>query len=321
MMMKLIAAGVAVGLFWAGVSHAQPWPSKPVRLIVGFPAGGGVDFFARALGQKLQEQLGQPVIVDNRSGANGIIGADVVAKAPPDGYTVLISNEAQIVINQNFYSKMPYDPVKDLEPVSEAVYAAVMMFVHPSVPVKSLKELIALAKAKPGQLAYASVGTGTVHHLTAELLKSTAKINILHVPYKGGGPASIAMVSGEVPMGFAGFSALAHARSGRLRALATTGSKRGEATPDLPTFVELGFPDIRLVGWYGVLVPARTPNDIISRLYSEVLKAVHAPDLKTRLAQQGIETVGTSPDEFARFIQSEIPLYAKLVKESGAKLD
>jgi len=321
MMRKLVAAVVAAGLFWPVVSHAQPWPSKPIRLVVGFPAGGGVDFFARALGQKLQEQLGQPVIVDNRAGANGIIGADAVAKAPPDGYTVLISNEAQIVINQHLYAKMPYDPVKDLEPVSEAVYAAVILYVHPSVPAKSVSDLIALAKAKPGQLSYASVGTGTVHHLTAELLKSTAKIDMVHVPYKGGGPASIAMVSGEVPIGFAGYSALANARAGRLRALATTGTKRGEATPELPTFVELGFPEIRLVGWHGVLVPARTPSDIIARLNSEVVKAINSPDLKARLVQQGFEIAGTSPEEFARLIQAEIPVYAKLVKESGAKLD
>lgn len=319
--MRVMVFVMAAVLSATGACYAQPWPSKAVRLIVAFPAGGGVDFFARVLGQKLQEQLEQSVVIDNRSGASGIIGADLVAKATPDGYTVLVSSAAEIAINQHLYSKMPYDPVKDLSPVSYAVYAAVLLLVHPSVPAKSLKELIALAKARPGQLAYASVGAGSVHHLTAELLKSTAKINILHVPYKGGGPAAIAMVSGEVPMGFAGFSALAHARAGKLRAVAATGSKRGEATSDLPTFRELGFPDIDIVSWYGVLVPARTTNEIISRLNAEVLKVIHSPDVKVRLLQQGIEPVGTSPHEFAQFIQSEIALYAKLVKQSGAKMD
>ena len=319
--MKPIATIIAIGFLSVGTCFAQPWPSKTVRLVVAFPAGGGVDFFARVLAQKLQEQLGQSVVVDNRPGASGIIGADVVAKAPADGYTVLISSAAEIAINQHLYSKLPYDSVKDLAPVSYAVYAAVLLYAHPSLRVKSLKELITLAKARPGQLTYASVGTGSVHHLTAELLKSTARIDILHVPYKGGGPAATAMVSGEVPMGFAGFSALAHARAGRLRTIAATGSKRGEATPDLPTFRELGFPDIDLVSWYGILVPARTPNDVISRLNAEVLKVVHAPEVKTRLLQQGIEAVGTSPDRFAQFIKSEIALYAKLVKQSGAKMD
>jgi len=201
------------------------------------------------------------------------------------------------------------------------VFAPVILYAHPSMPVKSVDELVALAKAKPGQLSYASVGTGTVHHLTAELFKSTAKIDMVHIPYKGGGPASVAMLAGEVPIGFAGYSALGIARSGKLRALATTGSKRTEATSDLPTFVELGYPSVNLVGWHGMLVPARTPKEVIAKLSAEVIAAINSPDLKERLVKQGFEIAGTSPEEFSRLIKAEIPVYAKLVRDSGAKLD
>lgn len=318
---KLAAALLAAAVLTPATSLAQAWPSKPVRLIVGFPPGGGIDFFARALGQKLQEQLGQPVVVDNRPGANGMIGGDAVAKSPPDGYTILVSNEAQVVVNQFLYTKVPYDALKDLEPVSLAVTAPVILYVHPSLAANSVSDLLALARAKPGQLAYASVGTGTVHHLSAELLKSAARIDLLHVPYKGGGPAATALVAGEVPIGFAGYSALAHARAGRLRALATTGTKRSQATPELPTLTELGFPEVRLVGWHGLLVPAHTPRNIVERLNAEVNKAIHSPDLKARLVQQGFDIVGSTPEEFSRTIQSEVSVYSRVVKASGARLD
>ena len=320
-LIKLLVALLAAAAFTPATSLAQTWPSKPIRLIVGFPPGGGIDFFARALSVKLQEQLGQTVLVENKPGANGMIGGDLVVNAPPDGYTILISNEAQIVVNQFLYSKVPYDPIRDLEPVTLAVAAPVILYVHPSLAANSVPELLALAKAKPGQLAYASVGAGSVHHLSAELLKSTTRIDLMHVPYKGGGPAALALISGDVPIGFAGYSALAHARSGKLRALATTGTKRSQATPELPTLVELGFADQQLVGWHGLLVPARTPRSIIDRLNAEVIKAINSPDLKARLIQQGFDIVGNTPEEFSRVIQSEAATYARVVKVSGAKLD
>lgn len=302
-------------------SLAQDWPSKPIRLVVGFPPGGGIDFFARLLGQKLQEQMGQPVVVDNKPGANGMIGGDFVAKAAPDGYTVLVSNEAQVVVNQFLYAKVPYDAPKDLEPVSLAVTAPVIVYVNPSLGARTFADLIALAKAKPGQLSYASVGTGTVHHLSAELLKSTAHIDMLHVPYKGGGPAATALVAGDVPVGFAGYSALAHARGGKLLALATTGTKRSQATPNLPTLSELGFPAVALVGWHGLLVPKGTPRPIVERLNAEVIKAINSPEVKARLNQQGFDVVGNTPEEFSRLIHAEVPVYSRVVKASGAKLD
>lgn len=319
MIRYLVATAAAFMLLCALPAHGQQWPSKPIRFIVGFPPGGGIDFFARALGQKLQEQVGQPVVIDNRAGANGIIGADAVAKAAPDGYTVLIANEAQIVVNQHLYRSIPYDPVKDLAPVTEAVFAPVILYAHPSTPVNSVNDLVALAKAKPGSIAYASVGTGTPHHLTGEFFKSTAKIDLLHVPYKGGGPATAAMLGGDVQIGFAGYSALASARTGKLKAIAVT--RRVEAASDLPTFAEAGYPEVDLVTWHGVLVPAGTPKEIIDRLHSEVVTAIHSPELKARFAKQGFEVTGTSPAEFAKRIQSDIPIYAKVVKQSGAKLD
>jgi tripartite-type tricarboxylate transporter receptor subunit TctC len=251
-----------------------------------------------------------------------MIGAEAVAKAPPDGYTVLFSTAAEIAINQHLYRKMAYDPVKDLAPVSYAAHAALLLSVHPSLPVRSLKELIALAKARPGALTYASAGTGSVHHLTGELLKRDAGIDIVHIPYKGAGPAVVDMIGGQVSMGLSALpSSLPHARAGKLRAIATTGKKRSEVAMDIPTFVELGFPAIDVVSWYGVLFPAGTPAPIVKRMSDEVARAVRSPDVKPRLLEQGIEAVGSTPEEFAAFIRSEVARYGDIVRASGAKLD
>jgi tripartite-type tricarboxylate transporter receptor subunit TctC len=316
----LSAAAAAVLL--CGPSAAQSWPTKPVRIIVPFPPGGGLDLYARMVAEKLQESLGQQMIIENRSGASGMIGADAVAKAAPDGYTVLFSTAAEISINQSLYSKISYDPVKDLAPASYASHAALLFSVHPSIPARSIKQLVELAKAKPGQLAYASAGTGSVHHLAGELLKSIARIDIIHVPYKGAGPAVIDMVGGQVAMGFSALpSSLPHARAGKLRALAVTSAKRSEAAGDIPSFVELGYADIDVVSWYGVLAPARTPADIVARLSREVNTATARPEVRARLLQLGIEVIGTTPEQFAKFIQSEIARYAKIIRESGAKLE
>jgi tripartite-type tricarboxylate transporter receptor subunit TctC len=301
---------------------AQTWPGKPVRIIVPFPPGGGLDFFARVTAPKLQENLGQQMIVENRSGAGGMIGADAVAKAPPDGYTVLFASSAELTISQHLYPKMAYDAVRDFAPVSYIVHAAMLFSVHPSIPAKNLKELIALARAKPGQLNYASAGTGGVQHLAGELLKTAAKIDIVHVPYKGAGPAVVDMVGGQVSMGFTALpSSIQHARSGRLRPIAVTSGKRSEAAPDLATFTELGFPTLDLVVWYGVMFPARTPPDIVARMSTEVNRAVHSPDIKAKLLQQGVEAVGTTPEQLAKFMQSEIARYGKIIRDTGAKPD
>ena len=303
-------------------SRAQSWPVKPVRIIVPFPPGGGLDLFARLVAAQMQDRLGQQIIVENRSGASGMIGAESVAKAAPDGYTVLFSTAAEIAINQSLYRNIPYDPIKDFAPASYASHAALLFSVHPSIPALSVRQMIELAKQKPGQLTYASAGTGSVHHLAGELLKTIAGLNIIHVPYKGAGPAVIDMVGGQVSMGFSALpSSLPHARSGKLRPLAVTSRKRSDAAPDIATFVELGFRQIDIVSWYGVLAPSRTSADIVIRLSTEVNAAASRPEIKAKLLQQGIDVIGTTPDEFGRFIQSEVARYANIIRGSGAKLE
>ncbi len=303
-------------------SLAQSWPVKPVRIIVPFPPGGGLDLFARLVAAQMQDRLGQQIIVENRSGASGMIGAESVAKAAPDGYTVLFSTAAEIAINQSLYRNIPYDPIKDFAPASYASHAALLFSVHPSIPALSVRQMIELAKQKPGELTYASAGTGSVHHLAGELLKMIAGLNIIHVPYKGAGPAVIDMVGGQVSMGFSALpSSLPHARSGKLRPLAVTSRKRSDAAPDIATFVELGFRQIDIVSWYGVLAPSRTSADIVIRLSTEVNAAASRPEIKAKLLQQGIDVIGTTPDEFGRFIQSEVARYANIIRESGAKLE
>ena len=316
------AAAIALGMIVATGAAAQTWPAKPVRIVVPFPPGGGLDFFARVTAPKLQENLGQQMIVENRAGAGGMIGADAVAKAPPDGYTVLFASSAELTISQHLYPKMAYDTLRDFAPVSYIAHAAMLFSVHPSIPAKNLTELIALARAKPGQLNYASAGTGGVQHLAGELLKTAAKIDIVHVPYKGAGPAVVDMVGGQVSMGFTALpSSIPHARSGRLRPIAVTSGKRSEAAPELASFTELGFPTLELVVWYGVLFPARTPPDIVARMSTEVNRAVHSPDIKAKLLQQGVEAVGTTPEQLAKFMQSEVARYGKIIHDTGAKPD
>ena len=308
---------------WTPVA-AQAWPGKPIRVIVPFPPGGGLDLFARLTAQKLAEPglLGQPLVIENRAGASGMIGADAVAKSAPDGYTVLFSTSAEITINQHLYTKMSYDPVNDLAPVSYAAHAALLLSVHPSVPADSLKSLIALARSKPRALQYATPGTGSVHHLTGELFKTAAGVDIVHIPYKGAGPAVAEMVSGQVSSGISAIpSSLPFVRAGKLRPIAITGGKRSEVAPEIPTFVELGFPAIDVVSWYGVLYPARTPATVIRRMSDEVKAAVSAPEVRSQLLKQGIEPVGTTPEQFSAFIAAEIARYGAIVKASGARLE
>ena len=311
-----------LGLAVAPAASAQAWPAKPVRMVVTFPPGGGLDAFARIVAPKLQELLGQQMVVENRVGAGGMVGADYVAKAAPDGYTVLFASSAELTISQHLFPKMAYDPMKDLAPVSYASHAALLFSVHPSFPAKSLQEVIALTRAQPGKFSIASAGTGGVQHLAGELLKTAAKVDIVHIPYKGAGPAVIDMVGGQVQMGFTALpSSIQHARSGRLRPIAVTSVKRSEVAPDLPTFTELGFPTVDLVVWYGVLFPARTPPEIVARFSAEINRAVFSPEVKAKMLEQGIEPVGSTPDQLAKFMQSESARYGKVIKDTGAKPD
>ena len=261
-------------------------------------------------------------MVENRSGAGGMVGADAVAKAAPDGYTVLFASSAEITISQHLYPKMAYDAIKDFAPVSYAAHAALLFSVHPSLPAKTLAEVIAFARAHPGKLSFASAGTGGVQHLAGEILKTAAKIDIVHIPYKGAGPAVIDMVGGQVQMGFTALpSSIQHARSGRLRPIAVTSVKRSEAAPDLPTFTELGYPQLDLVVWYAALFPAHTPPEIVARMSAEINRAVNSPDVKAKLLEQGVESVGTTPDQLAKFMASESARYGKIIRDTGARPD
>ena len=318
---KRVLAGLAAAVL-SGAALAQAWPNRALRIVVPFPPGGGLDFYTRAIAPRLQEALGQQVVVENRSGAGGMIGAETVAKSAPDGYTLLLASSAEITINQHLYPKIAYDATRDFAPVSYASHAAMLFSVHPSLPAQNLAEVVSLARAKPGGLSFASAGTGGVQHLAGELLKSAAKVDIVHVPYKGAGPAVVDMVGGQVSMGFTALpSSIQHARAGKLRPIAVTSAKRSEAAPDLPTFTELGYPGIDLVVWYGALFPAGTPAAIVERMQVEIARANQVPEVKTRLLQQGVETVGSTPAEFARFMQAEIQRYGRIIRESGAKAD
>jgi tripartite-type tricarboxylate transporter receptor subunit TctC len=308
----LIAAGVA----------AQPrYPDKPIRFVVGFPPGSPPDTFARLLGRKLTETWGQPALVENVTGAAGSIAADRVAKAAPDGYTLGLLTEAQVVVNPSLYA-LPYDPMRDLAPVSELFAGPNILALANSVPVKSVEELVALAKARPGELTFASGGSGSTAHMAGELFKSTAGIDIRHVPYKGVLAAAPDLLSGRVSMVFSPISiVLPMVREGKLHAIAVTGARRSSAAPNLPTIAESGYPGFDVVGWDGLFAPARTPTAILSALHLAAVNALADPDVHARLSDLGLEGVGSSPEEFAALIRSQIPKWAKVVSERGIKVE
>ncbi|HKA43449.1 MAG TPA: tripartite tricarboxylate transporter substrate binding protein [Burkholderiales bacterium] len=309
-----------IGLATPG--YAQQYPSRPVRFVVPFAPGGSTDTLARTLGVKLADALGQQVVVDNRSGGNGNIGMEIVAKSPPDGYTIVLGYIANLAIAPSLYSKLPFDPIRDYEPVTQLASSPNVLTAHPSVPARSLKELIALAKAKPGQVSFASTGVASVGHLTGELLNSLAGMKMTHVPYKGGGQAIIDLLGGHVQAMFSGFTAaMPHIKAGKIRALAVTGATRSPALADVPTIAEQGFPGVEATAWYGVLLPARTPRTIVTRLHDETVKALHFQDVKERLDGLGFEIVGSTPEQFGAYIKSEIGKWEKVVKASGAKPD
>ena len=297
------------------------YPEKPIRMVVGFPPGSSSDTVARPLGQKFAEAWGKPVLIDNAAGAAGNIAADRVAKAEPDGYTLGLLASPPLVVNPSLY-KLAYDPVKDFAPVSQVTVSPNILVVHNTVPAKSVKELVALAKAQPGGLTFASGGSGSANHMAAELFKSMAGVDIRHIPYKGVPLAIPDLLGGRVTMIFSPTAiVLPLVREGKLRALAVTTLKRSSAVPELPTIAESGFPGFESTGWNGLLAPARTPATILRKLRLETVKALALPDVRAKLADLGVEGIGNSPDEFAAVIKSEIPKWAKVIKESGMKAD
>ncbi|MFO0253353.1 MAG: tripartite tricarboxylate transporter substrate binding protein [Betaproteobacteria bacterium] len=302
----------------ACAAAAQAYPAKPIRFIVPSTPGGSVDTLARTVGPRLADRWGQQVIVDNRPGAGGAIAGELVAKSPPDGYTLLVGTVASLATNVSLQKKLPYDPLKDFVPVTLIATQNLMLLVHPSLPVKSVKELTALAKKKPGSLSFSSAGNGTGGHLSGELYKMLAGVDLLHVPYKGVAPAMIDVVSGQVTMTFASIlSGSQQVRTGRLRALAVTGARRSPAVAELPTMMEAGVAGYESATWYGIVAPAGTPADIVNRLSSEVVAILKGPEMSDRLSKEGADPVGNTPAEFARHIQTEIEKWRKVIRAAG----
>jgi len=314
----LLAIALAVPL-WA---WAQAYPSKPLHFVVPYPAGGPLDTVARLVGQKVSESLKQPVLVENKPGAGGNIGADMVAKAAPDGYTLLMGAVATHAINPTLYASIPYDAQKDSIPVTQIASTPNVLVVNPSLPVHSVQEFIAYAKAHPGELNFGSGSTGSAGHLAGELFKSMAGVQMTHVPYKGAAPAMTDLIGGRLQLMFDNLaSSLVQIKAGKVRALAVTTAKRTELAPELPTIAESGLPGFDINTWFGLFVPAGTPPAIVQRLHGEFVKALEAPDVRSKMLALGAEPVGNSPGEFAQYIRSEAVKYAKLVKASGAKVD
>lgn len=314
-----IASSLAIAQTAPG-GAAQNYPARPIRLIVPFAAAGGADVMARAIGQKLHDSVGQPVVIENRGGGGGIGGTDIVAKAAPDGYTLLFTSSAHTIL-PSLVAKLPFDALQDFSPVTQVSSQAFVFGVHPSVPAKTIAEYIALAKSKPGVLNYASGGTGTAPHLGGELLKNMTGVDIVHVPYKGGGPAVIALLGGEVSMLLSSIgTTLPHIKAGKIRALAVTGAQRASAMPDAPTVAET-IPGYEVSSWYAVLAPAKTPPAIVARLQAEIAKALNTQDLKTRLASDGNDAVASTPEAFGEYLKEETIKWAKVIKASGARVD
>lgn len=319
MTLHITATYMLAAILTAGAipAIAQQYPAKPIRIVVPFPAGGNADIFARAFAQKLGDAWKQTPIIDNRAGAAGIIGTQFVAKSPADGYTLLFGTTGTHTTNPAVYAKLPYDPVKDFAPISNFADSPFLLVVHPSVPANTLKGLITLAKSRPGQLDYASFGTGSSAHLAGEMLRTMAGINVVHVAYKGGPPAVNDLVGGHVSIMFNSLPAvLPLVKSDRLRALAVASAKRAPTLPELPTFAEAGLAGFEAGSWYGLFAPAGTPRDAITRLHAETVRMLALPEIKQKLANEGAEAIGNSPEEFAAQVQRDIGRWAKVAREA-----
>ncbi len=303
-------------------AQSAAWPAKPIRWISPFAPGGGADITSRIIAQKLGPALNQQVLVDNRGGAGGNIGVDIAAKAPPDGYTLVLGTIGPIAINVSLYKKLPFDPMKDLLPITQAANALNVLVVHPSLPAKTVKDVIAIAKARPGELSFGSSGPGATDHLAGELFKTLTGVNMVHVPYKGGAPAMLDLMAGQVQTVFSTVStAIGAIKGGKVRAIAMTGDKRFELMPELPTIAQAGVSGFEVRNWYGVFAPAGTSKEIVTRLNSELVKVLQMPDVKSKLLESGIEALHSTPEQFATYIQSETRRWAKVVKDSGARAE
>ncbi|HYC46807.1 MAG TPA: tripartite tricarboxylate transporter substrate binding protein [Burkholderiales bacterium] len=323
--MRCLIASVLLGLAAAGHLHAQgaaSYPSKPIRIIVPFSPGGPADMLARPLGQGLTEAWGHQVIVDHRAGAGGIVGAELLSKAAPDGYTVMITTQGIAAVNPSLHKRLPYDTLRDFVGVTNAVGSANIMVVHPSLPATTVTDVIRIARSRPGQMSYGSAGNGSASHLGTEMFKSMAKVNIVHVPYKGAAPGVTDLIGGHVQLMIIGIPvALPQVRAGKLKAIGVTTQARSPAAPDIPTLNESGLPGYVVLNWYGVLAPAKTPREIVAKLQMELHRILHAPEMKSRMQAQGMEPIANTPDEFDAHIRSELVRWAKVVKDAGLKPD
>ena len=322
----LVPALAAVAVFlpaaWSGGAFAQAFPSKPVKLVIPFPPGGSLDAVGRAIADKLTQMWGQSVVVDNKPGAGGNIGADFVAKSAPDGYTVVMGALSTHAVNPSLYPKMPYDAVKDFAPISLVAITPNVLVVNPSLPVNSVKDLIAYAKANPGKLSFGSGSNGSAGHLAGELFKVDTGTDMVHIPFKGGAPALQALLAGDTQLMFDNLAnSMQQVKAGKLKALAVTTEKRSALVPDLPTMAESGVPGFDISTWFGIMAPAGTPPDVIARWNTDLVKVLNSPDMRERMTAQGAEAAPDTPAEFSAFIARELAKYARIVKASGAKVD
>jgi len=317
---RMLAPILAVSAVWPVTALPQAYPSKPIRLIVPFPAGGGVDYIGRIVGKGLSERLGQQVLVDNRPGANAILGLENLKSSPPDGYTIAAASAGPLAVNPFIYAKLPHDTLKDFTQIANMVNYPLLLVSHPSLPVKNVKELIALAKAKPGEVSYASPGSGNSSHLSAELFNSMAKVNILHIPYKGMAPAVVSVVSGEGQILYASIPPiLGHVRAGRVRALGVGNAKRVPSLPEFPTISESGLPGYEAYAWAGMIGPANLPRDIVMRLNKEIVAILNQKDVIDRMLADGTVPTPSSPEEFTAYMKSELKKWGAVVKMAGIK--
>src|SRR5471032_91076 len=315
----IAALAICFAVVPALAADAPGYPTKTIRIVVPFPPGGIADVMSRVFGQKFTDTWNQPVVIDNRTGAGGNIGADIVAKSPPDGYTLVMGTIGTHAVNVSLFSKLPYDPVKDFAPVALVVEADGLLVLHPSVPAKTVKELIVLARARPGQLVYASAGNGTAGHLSGELFKSMAKIDLVHIPYKGNVPALTDLIGGQTSMLFATMpTAMPLARAGKLYAMAVTGAQRNPAAPEIPAMAET-LPGFEVTNWIGIFAPAGTPADIVAKLNAEIMRIMRLPEVQARLVTEGAKSRVNTPNEFGAFVKTEITKWGKVIRDSGAR--
>ena len=318
----LTTAFMAAGLLVGAAAHAQAWPSKPIRIVVPFSAGGPADITSRTLAPRLTELLGQPIVVDNRAGANGVIGADHVIKSAPDGYTLLMATASVVAINMVTYIKPPYDTLRDLQPLTPVMTTSSLVVIHPSIPSRTLKELMALAKARPNQIVFGSAGTGGTLHLALEMLNKDANVKITHAPYKGAAPAVIDVIAGQISGMFVDLPVISpYVRAGRVRALATANPQRTQHFPDIPTAKESGYPTVEMTNYYAMLAPAKTPREIVARLHDAIVKAVATPAVREKLLAVGADPTTMPVEEFARYLRADIEKWGKLVQSVGIQFE